>query len=124
MKYLLLLYDDAEAVATLSADQRRSMVEDHIAYAGMLRERGAYVYGDPVDDPRTARTMRFSGDGEPIVTDGPFLEAKEHVGGFYLVDVENKERALELAAQIPDAAIPGLGIEVRQVMFFDGSLEP
>jgi len=61
--------------------------------------------------------------GQTVVTDGPYLEAKEHLGGFYLVDCENKERAIELAAQIPDAAIEGLGIEVRQVMFADGPLE-
>jgi hypothetical protein len=58
-----------------------------------------------------------------VVTDGPFLESKEYLGGFYLIDCENKERAIELAAQIPDAAIEGLGVEVRQVMFADGQLE-
>ena len=62
-------------------------------------------------------------DGQPVVTDGPFLEAKEYLGGFYLIDCENKERAIELAARIPDAAIEGLGVEVRQVMFSDGQLE-
>ena len=57
------------------------------------------------------------------MTDGPFLESKEYLGGFDLIDCESKERAIELAAQIPDAAIEGLGVEVRQVMFSDGSLE-
>jgi hypothetical protein len=57
------------------------------------------------------------------VTDGPFVEAKEYLGGFYLIDCESKARAIELAAQIPDAAIEGLGVEVRQVMFADGPLE-
>jgi hypothetical protein len=57
------------------------------------------------------------------VTDGPFLESKEYLGGFYLIDCESKERAIELAARIPDAAIPGLGVEVRQVMFSDGPLD-
>jgi hypothetical protein len=52
-----------------------------------------------------------------------FLEAKEYLGGFYLIDCENKERAIELATQIPDSAIEGLGVEVRQVMFADGLLE-
>ena len=113
MKYLLLLYDDAEAVATLSADQRRSMVEDHIVCAGKLRERGAYVYGDPVDDPSTARTMRFTGDGEPIVTDGPFLEAKEALGGVYVIECASGTEAVELAAQLPRS--PGLVAEVRPI---------
>ena len=56
-----------------------------------------------------------------MVTDGPFLEAKEYLGGFYLIDCESKERAIELAS--PDTAIEGLGVEVRQVMFADGPLE-
>lgn len=62
-------------------------------------------------------------NGQPVVTDGPFLESKEFLGGFYLVDCENKDRAIELAAQIPDTAIEGMGVEVRQVMFADGHLE-
>ncbi len=63
-------------------------------------------------------------NGQPVVTDGPFVEAKEFMGGFYLIDCENKERAVELAAQIPDASIEGLGgIEVRPVVFAAGQLE-
>jgi hypothetical protein len=58
----------------------------------------------------------------PAVTDGPYLEAKEYLGGFYLIDCEGKERAIELAAQIPDAKVEGMGVEVRQVMFSDGHL--
>jgi hypothetical protein len=73
-------------------------------------------------DPSQAAVVSVR-NGQPVVTDGPFLESKEYFGGFYLIDVENKERAIELAAQIPDAAIEGLGVEVRQVMFSDGPLE-
>jgi hypothetical protein len=62
-------------------------------------------------------------NGQPVVSDGPFAESKEYLGGFYLVDCESKERAIELAAQIPDAAVPGLGVEVRPVMFAAGQLE-
>ena len=70
------------------------------------------------------RAIRARGhDVIGVCADGPFLEAKEYLGGFYLVDVQNKARAIELAAQIPDAAIEGLGVEVRQVMFADGQLE-
>jgi len=61
--------------------------------------------------------------GQPVVTDGPYLEAKEYVGGFYLIDCENKQRAIELAAMIPDASIEGLGVEVRQIMFSAGPLD-
>jgi len=113
VKYLLLLYDDAGAVGALSPDERRTMVDDHIAYAGMLRERGAYVYGDPLDDPATARTLRFAPDAEPVVTDGPFLETKEALGGFYVIECASGADAAELAARVPRS--PGLVAELRPI---------
>ena len=73
-------------------------------------------------DPSQSAVVRVR-DGQPVVTDGPYLEAKEHLGGFYLIDCESKERAIELAAMLPDARIEGMGIEVRPVMFSDGRLE-
>jgi len=59
-------------------------------------------------------------NGVPAVTDGPYLEGKEFLAGYYVVECETKERALEVAAMIPDARVEGLGIEVRPVMFSDG----
>jgi hypothetical protein len=59
-------------------------------------------------------------DGVPVVTDGPYLEAKEFMGGYYVVDCESRERALELAALIPDARVDGPGIEVRPIVFSAG----
>lgn len=59
--------------------------------------------------------------GAPEVVDGPFAESKEFMGGYYLVDVESKDRAIELATQIPDAGIDGLALEIRPVMFSAGA---
>jgi hypothetical protein len=73
-------------------------------------------------DPSQSAVVRVRA-GQPVVTDGPFLEAKEYLGGFYLIDCESRERALELAALIPDTKIEGLAVEVRPVMFSDGTLE-
>jgi hypothetical protein len=58
-------------------------------------------------------------NGVPEVTDGPFVEAKEFMGGFYVMDVEDEARAVELAKLIPDASIEGLAVEIRPVMFSD-----
>ena len=114
MKYLLLLYDDAATVGALSPDERRAMVEAHVAYAGMLRERGAYVYGDPLDAPSTARTLRFTdAEADPITTDGPFLEAKEALGGIYVIECASPAEAEELARALPRS--PGLVAEVRPI---------
>ena len=112
MKYLLLLYDDAAAVAALSPAERRAIVDEHIAFSAMLRERGVHVYGDPLDRPETARVVHFDGT-EPVVTDGPFLEAKEALGGFYVIDCATAAEAVELAGKVPRS--PGLVAELRPI---------
>ena len=113
MKYLLLLYDDAATVAAMTAEDRRAMVDDHLGFATMLRERGVHRAGEPLDGPETARTLRFEEGEEPVVTDGPFLEAKEALGGFYLLECASRAEALELAARCP-ASEYGT-VEVREV---------
>ena len=114
MKYLLLLYDDAAAVAAASVDDRRTMVAEHLAYASMLRERGALVTSEPLDDSSSARTIRFSPGSDPVVTDGPFLETKEALGGFYVLEAGSIEEAAELARPIPRS--PGLVAEIRPIV--------
>ena len=112
MKYLLLSYDDTTAAAAMTDAERRAIVDEHIAYSRMLRDRGVHVSGEPLDDPATARTVRFDGD-QPVVTDGPFLEAKEALGGFYVIDTATPAEALELAARVPRS--PGLVVELRPI---------
>ena len=112
MRFLLLLYDDAAAIAAMRPEERRALVDAHIAFSRGLRERGALVHGDPLDDPSTARTVRRDGE-RPLVTDGPFLEAKEALGGFYVVECETVDAASELAAEVPHS--PGLVVEVRPI---------
>jgi hypothetical protein len=87
-----------------------------------LKKSGELITTQALADPSQAAVVSVR-NGQPVVTDGPFLESKEYLGGFYLIDCESRERAIELAARIPDAAIEGLGVEVRQVMFSDGTLE-
>jgi hypothetical protein len=113
VKYLLLLYDDAAAIADMRPDERRAMVDEHLAYAAMLRERGVHVYGEPLDDPATARTIRFGADDAPLVSDGPFIESKEALGGFYVIDCASADEAVELAGKVPRS--PGLVAELRPI---------
>ena len=112
MRFLLLLRGDAAAEAAMTDTERRAMVDDHIAYAGMLRERGAYVYGDPLDAPDTGRVIRFDGPSATI-TDGPFVEAKESLGGVYVLECATPDEAIELARQLPRS--PGLVAELRPI---------
>jgi hypothetical protein len=114
VKYLLLLYGDAVAEAAMTADDRRAMVEEHIRFGRSLDERNARVLGEALGEASGARTISFSNGGVPIVTDGPFLEAKESLGGFYVLDCEGPDEAIELAKGLPRS--PGLVAELRPIV--------
>lgn len=109
MRFLFLVHGDPAAEAALTVDERRAIVDEHIAYGAMLRERGAHVLGEALTGE--AATVR-PGD-KPLVTDGPFAETKEGVGGFYVVECASRDDALELAAQVPRS--PGVVVEVLTI---------
>jgi hypothetical protein len=111
MRFLFLIHGDTEAESAMTAEERRAIVGQHMAYADMLRQRGSYVHGDALDDASSAAVVRPG--SEPFVTDGPFAETKEAVGGVYIVDCASREEALELAAQVPQS--PGVAVEVLKV---------
>jgi hypothetical protein len=112
MKYLLLLYEHVKVVEALGAAQRRAIVDDHVRFAAILRERGAHVTGEPLHGPDRARTIRFDGNGASV-TDGPFLESKEALGGFYVIEAADEPAAIELAKQVPRS--PTLVAELRPI---------
>jgi hypothetical protein len=111
MRYLFLIHGDIEAEAAMTADDRRAMVEEYMAYSQMLRERGAYVHGEALAGTDGAAVVRPG--HEPLVTDGPFAETKEELGGFYVVDCASRNEALELAALVPRS--PGVAVEVLPI---------
>lgn len=116
MKYLLMMQVDRSVLDALSAEQMDEIGKGHGAFIDVITQSGEFILTQALGDPSESSVVRSAG-GVPQVQDGPFLEAKEYLGGFYLVDVDSKERALELAKQIPDASIDGLAIEVRPIMF-------
>ena len=111
MRFLFLIHGDSEAEAAMTPDERRAIVGEHIAYATMLRERGVHVHGEALGDPSTAAVVR-PGD-KPIITDGPFAETKESIGGFYVVEVASREEAIDLAGRVPQS--PGVAVEVLTI---------
>ena len=113
MKYLLLLYGDPAAEAAAGPDGRAAMIEEHRRFSTMLRERDAIVLGEALLGPEETRTLRFDGDASPIVTDGPFLEAKEALGGLYVLECASLDEAIELAKQVPRS--PGLVAELSPI---------
>jgi hypothetical protein len=122
MKFLLIMNVNPAVLDALTEEERNEIGEGHGAFIDAIKKSGEMITTLALADPSQTAVVRVRG-GQPVVTDGPFLEAKEYLGGFYLIDCESKERAIELAALIPDTKIEGLGVEVRPVMFSDGTLE-
>lgn len=114
MKFLYLVHGDNEAEAALTSDERKRIVQEHMAYAQMLRDLGVYVSGEALDDPAKGAVVRPG--RSPIVSDGPFAETKEAIGGFYVVDVASRDQALDLAGKIPQS--PGAAVEVLKIVEF------
>ena len=116
MQYAVLIYDEGSAdpstVNDDPAEWERTMGE-YNAYTAMLRDKGAYRAGEALEPVTTATTIRIR-DGETVMTDGPFAETKEVLGGYYLIDVDSLDAALEWAAKLPGAAYGT--IEVRPVV--------
>jgi hypothetical protein len=115
VKFLFLLHGDAEVEAAMPREERMRIVEEHMVYGQMLRDLGVYVSGEALDDPRGSSFVVRPGE-RPTVTDGPFTETKEAIGGFYVVDVSGRDQAIELAGKVPLS--PGLAVEVLPIVEF------
>ena len=113
MQYMLLIYNAEEDWASMSEDERNAVYGDYLTFTNAIRESGNFVDGAPLQPTSTATAVRVRG-GEQLVTDGPFADTKEQLGGFYLVEAENVDEAIEIAARIPGARYGT--IEVRPVM--------
>lgn len=113
VKYLLIIHNNPAFLDALSPDELDALVSAHEPFLEQLRESGELVGFAALADPSHSRTVRVR-DGVPAVTDGPYLEAKEHLAGYYEVDCAGIERAVELAAMMPEARYQG--IEVRPLL--------
>jgi hypothetical protein len=116
VKYLLLIYFNPATWDSLSEEEQLAVFSGHAAFIRTIRESGEMIGTEALANPSQSTVVKVR-DGVPMVTDGPFLEAKEFFAGYYLVDCESRERAIELAGMIPDAKFAAL--EVRPVMTSD-----
>jgi len=110
MKYLLQIYAAAAEFTHLSAQEQEAIVGEYIA----IEQSPSVIGGDQLQPVETATTVRVQ-NGETLLTDGPFVDAKEHLGGFLLVEADDLDAALEIAARIPAARMGG-AIEVRPLV--------
>ena len=116
MKYLLALFGPEQEGGTedVSPEDMQAMMEPWNELGRQLTDAGVYIAGEGLQPSATARTVRIGEDSSRTVTDGPFAETKEQLGGFYLLDCDSADEALEWAKKVP--LQPGGSVEVRAVM--------
>ena len=110
MKFLCLAYEEERILATLSSEEWESLRQETLSYIEELRSNGTLVSAEPLRRAQYASTVRVR-NGKPSITDGPFAETKEQLGGFFLIDVKDKAEAVRIAARWPSARFGS--IEVR-----------
>ncbi|MFB7719630.1 YciI family protein [Nocardia sp. NPDC056100] len=127
MKYVILIHSNPQPwghptgdylpeYQAMTQQERDRMTSDFENLLGEMHEKGELLTGEALGAPESSRLYRW-GDGKPLMTDGPYSEAKEHLAGFFLIDVENQARAEEIAARF---AGPGETIELRPAMWPGG----
>lgn len=112
MKYLCLAYEEEARLNALSPAEWEALRAETLAYVDSLREAGRLIATEPLRSSRTAATVRVR-QGKLSVIDGPFAETKEQLGGFFLVEAEDMNDALQIAARWPSARLGT--IEVRPI---------
>ncbi len=115
MQYMLLIYSNEAAAATAGEAEMMEVMKAYNDFTAAVHARGIFKGGDALHDTSKATTVRTK-DGKHVLTDGPFAETKEQLGGFYLVDVKDLDEALEIAKMCPGSKWGA--IEVRPVMVF------
>lgn len=117
MKYILLIYSEETKEPKPGTAEFGEMMQGYMALNELVRKDNVHVAGEPLEDISTATTVAVR-DGESVITDGPFAETKEQLGGFYILDCENLDSAISYAAKIPSAKYGR--IEIRPIMEIPG----
>ena len=113
MQYMLLIYVDEGAWAKLNEAERAAVFREYGQFTDGIRRSGHFLAGAPLRPTATATTVRVR-EGKRLVTDGPFAETREQLGGYYLVEAKDLDEAIAIAARIPGARTGS--IEVRPVL--------
>jgi hypothetical protein len=116
MKYLLALFGDESRFDEMTPDQRAEGMKAWDAYTQAAIDAGVHLGGEGLQPSATATTVQIQASGDPIVSDGPFAETKEQLGGYYLLNCKDLDEALAWAKRIP---MPGGTVELRPVMDYE-----
>ena len=112
MKYLGIAYEEERTLNALTAGEWSALRQETLDYVGSLEQSGRLILAQPLQSATRAATLRVR-NGKVLVTDGPFAETKEQIGGFFLFEAASLEEALDIAAKWPSARLGT--IEVRPV---------
>lgn len=112
MKYLCLIYNDQKRLDAMPKSEWDALVDEHLAYDDVLRESGHFLAAEALQAGETATVVRVR-NGKLSVTDGPFAETKEQLGGFFLIEARDLNEAIQVAAKIPSARLGS--VEVRPI---------
>jgi len=113
MKYILLIYDNEQAWAKLNETEQRKVYGEYMQFTEDIKASRNYLSGSQLHPVGTASSVRVR-DGKELVTDGPFAETHEQLGGYYLIEAKNLDEATSIAARIPSARFGT--IEVRPLV--------
>jgi len=117
MKYILLVHHNEDNFARLPETEQHQMREESVRLANQIHAKSQYVDAAPLQPTAMTTCVRVR-EGKPIVTDGPFVETREHLGGYYLVDVKDLDEAIAIAGRIPGARLGA--VEIRPVVNLPG----
>jgi len=117
MKYILLVHHDEEVIEKLEATELQKLREESVQLANQIHSSGKYLDAAPLHPTSTATCVRVR-EGKRLVTDGPFAETREQLGGYFLINAENLDEAIGISGRIPGARIGT--VEIRPVMELPG----
>lgn len=121
MNYLCMAYYDPKKMGALPKAELDAIVAQCSAYDKMLKDSGNLVLHGSLADPRSSTVVRPK-HGKPVISDGPFVETKEYVGGFFLIEAKDLDEAIRVSMKHPAAHLgenAGWGIEIRPIEFFE-----
>ena len=117
MKFLLIVHHDEEAFNKIEKEKRQQMLAESVELTHQLHATGQYVHASPLQPAATAVMVRVR-EGKPLVTDGPFIETREQIAGYFLIHARDLNEAVAIAGLIPGARIGT--VEVRPVIEIAG----
>jgi hypothetical protein len=120
VKFMLIIHMNPEVWEGFSPETQEQIGGGHGAFQEKIRATGEMISTHALAEPGKSAVVRRQ-DTDLTVTDGPYLESKEFLAGYYLIEAESRERALEIASMMPEVSVEGLAIEVREVIHSAGA---